>query len=350
MTVATEIDVQTAHDDMMASAEKVALEFLEQEHARWSGLDSEAGATIESIADLMRSGGKRIRPGFCITGYLAGGGAPGNPAVVAAAVALEFLHTSALIHDDVFDDSPLRHGAPAVHAKYAARHRALGWQGESRRFGESVAVLAGDLALGYADFFMAQAISAAPAVAGAWNELRAALQIGQHLDVVAAARFTGDPKLSRTIANLKSVNYTIHRPLLIGALLAGRADLSEAFEFYGLAVGEAFQLRDDLLDMFSDSDTLGKPAQLDLERHKMTPVLSLAIERDPAVRALVDGPEAGGAELRRRLLDSEMSGAVENHIAGLVVQGGAALADAGLAPERRAELISLAHAVAYRDK
>ncbi|MFJ4651888.1 polyprenyl synthetase family protein [Nocardia sp. NPDC088792] len=337
-------------NDMMHRVEKSALDFLEQEHARWSALDREAGATIETIAALMRSGGKRIRPEFCLSGFLAAGGDPHDESIIAAAVAVELLHTSALIHDDVFDESAIRRGAPAAHVKYATRHRDNDWRGDADRFGESVAILAGDLALGYADAFLAEAAGARPSVLAAWSEMRTELQIGQHLDVVAAARFTGDPKLSRTIAQLKSGNYTIHRPLLIGAILAGRPDLAAAFETYGLAVGEAFQLRDDLLDMFGDTDTLGKPAQLDLERHKMTLLLSLAIERDPAVRELVERPEAEADGLQRSLLASEMAAEVEKHIAGLVVAGGTALADAELEPGWRAELIALAHSVAYRDK
>ncbi|MFI5781892.1 polyprenyl synthetase family protein [Nocardia sp. NPDC051570] len=348
MTAVTGIySVRDTRNDMMERAEQSALEFLEKEYLRWSAVDREAGATIESIAELMRAGGKRIRPEFCISGYLAAGGDPDGRSIVSAAVALEFLHASALIHDDVFDDSAVRRGAPAVHAKYAAQHRAQGWQGEPRRFGESVAILAGDLALVYADIFMADAM---PTVTAAWGELRAELMVGQHLDVVAAARYSGDPQLSRTIARLKSGNYSVHRPLLIGALLASRPDLAQAYQSYGLAIGEAFQLRDDLLDMFGDTDTLGKPAQLDLETHKMTLLLSLAIERNSEVRELVETPGTGGAELQRTLLDSGASDEVETHIGDLVAQGGAALADADLEPGWRAELISLAHAVAYRNK
>ncbi len=348
MCAATGIySVQDTRNDMMKRAEQLALEFLEKEHKRWFALDSEAGATIESIAELMRAGGKRIRPEFCISGYLAAGGDPDGSSIISAAVATEFLHASALIHDDVFDESAIRRGAPSVHEKYAARHRAHGWQGESGRFGESVAILAGDLALVYADIFMAEAM---PAVTAAWGELRAELMIGQHLDVVAAARFAGNPQLSRTIAQLKSGNYTIHRPLLVGAILAGRPDLAQPFEAYGLAVGEAFQLRDDLLDMFGDTDTLGKPAQLDLERHKMTLLLSLAIERDDQVRALIDAPGTTSAQLRERLLESNISAAVEQHIGALVERGSAALADVGLEPGWQEELISMAHGVAYRNK
>ncbi|KAA0020220.1 polyprenyl synthetase family protein [Antrihabitans cavernicola] len=331
---------------MMDLVEKTAFEFLDKEYKRWYELDSEAASTVEAIADFMRAGGKRIRPKFCISGFLAGGGNPRDKSVISAAVALEFLHASALIHDDVFDESALRRGAPTVHENYAARHIAGDWRGDPRRFGESMAILAGDLALVYADLFMADAM---PAVTTAWSDLRAELMVGQHLDVMAAARFAGDPQLSRTIAQLKSGNYTIHRPLLIGALVAGRPDLSEPFESYGLVVGEAFQLRDDLLDMFGDTDTLGKPAQLDIERHKMTLLLSLAIERDSAVRSVVETPGTSAELLLKTLVESGMADEVERHIGELVDAGGAAIAYTDIEPGWRDELIEMAHEVAYRN-
>lgn len=274
-------------------------------------------------------------------------GDSGSDAVIAVAVALEFLHTCALIHDDVMDDSSWRRGVPTAHVRHAADHRTNQWQGESRRFGEGVAILAGDLALIYADDFMSEA---GPVVAEAWAELRAELIIGQHLDLVAAARFTSDPSLSRIIARVKSGNYTISRPLVLGALTAGRADLQQIFLEYGQAIGEAFQLRDDLLDLISDTKILGKPARLDFEQHKMTLLLSLAIARDPEVAALVTTPDGSAERLRTTLLDSGICDEVETQISDLVATGTKVITDADLDPEWRDELIEMAHAVAYRDK
>ncbi|MFI6040974.1 polyprenyl synthetase family protein [Nocardia sp. NPDC051321] len=333
--------------ELMKKAENLAIDFLEQEQGRWSALDKRAATPVDAIADLVRAGGKRIRPAFCISGYLAAGGDADGSAVVSTAAALELLHSCALIHDDVMDDSAWRRGAATVHQRHATEHRSGQWQGEPRRFGESVAILAGDLALIYADDFMA---GMTPMVAEAWRDLRAELIVGQYLDVAAAARFDSDPALSRTIAQVKSGNYTIHRPMVIGAILASRPELAPLYRTYGLAVGEAFQLRDDLLDLLGDTQTLGKPAQLDFEQHKMTLLLSLAMQRDPAVRELVVEPGATADRLRDALLDSGICGEVEVHINELVALGSEAISAADLAPGWRQELIAMAHMVAYRDK
>ena len=116
--------------------------------------------------------------------------------------------------------------------------------------------------------------------------------------MVAAAEFEVDPELSRWIAIVKSGRYTIHRPLLVGATLAGRPELERAFEEYGDALGEAFQLRDDLIDAFGDSSATGKPTGLDVEQHKMTLLMGLAMDRDRRTREIVLGAGHDPAELR----------------------------------------------------
>src|SRR5579859_4062632 len=124
---------------------------LAAETSRWSVVDPRAAVLVEVVAALVGSGGKRLRPMFCLHGFLSGGGDPARTAVaVDAAAALEVLHTFALLHDDVLDDSPLRRGEPTAHERHAARHRTAGWAGEPRRYGEGVAALAGDLAHIYA--------------------------------------------------------------------------------------------------------------------------------------------------------------------------------------------------------
>ncbi|MGV9680570.1 polyprenyl synthetase family protein [Nocardia sp. NPDC003482] len=332
---------------MMSRVERLSENILTQERMRWSALDEHAAMPIETIFDLFQAGGKRVRPMLCISGYLAAKGDPDRSPIISAAAALEFLHTCALIHDDIMDGSSLRRGAATVHQKYAAEHQANRWQGEARRFGESVAILAGDLALIYADNLMSAAM---PAVSEAWSELRAELVVGEHLDLLAAARFAADSELSRLIAQIKSGNYSICRPLVIGVLLAGRPDLIEAFRSFGVAVGEAYQLRDDLLDVLGNAEITGKPAHLDFEGHKMTLLLSLAMERSSAVRELLTDPGATPDLLYRTLCDTGICAEVESHIHGLVAEAQEALDGVELEPGWRDELISIARAAAVRDK
>ncbi|MGW7109164.1 polyprenyl synthetase family protein [Streptomyces xanthophaeus] len=334
-------------EDLLQRVEHRLGSFLAAERARYAAVDGHAVVAIDALIDLVTAGGKLVRPAFCLTGYLAAGGDADTPGIIDAAAALELLHISALIHDDILDDSTQRRGKPAVHVQHSALHEASGWQGESRRFGEGVALLVGDLALVYSDELMSHAPTGGFAE---WHHLRSEVMIGQYMDVAAAAEFNVDPGLSRLIALIKSGRYTIHRPLVVGAAAAGRADLAPALEEYGEAIGEAFQLRDDLLDAFGDSKETGKPAGLDFSQHKMTLLLGWALQRDAYIHTLITEPGHTPEEVRRRLIDTGVPQEVERHIADLVERGRKAIGDAPIAPEWRDELADMALRVAYRNK
>lgn len=340
-------DVRTG---LLARVEERTSALVAAERERWRTVDPRATLPIDAVARLLAAGGKRIRPAFCVSGYLAAGGDPGDPAVVDAAAALELLQAFALIHDDVLDDSPMRRGRPTVHRLFAAEHVARGWRGEPRRFGEGVAILAGDLAHIWADRLAAPL---PPAAREVWADLRTEMVIGQTLDIAVEAEFVTDPALARWIAVQKSGAYTVHRPLLLGAALAGRVDLAPRFEEYGRALGEAFQLRDDLMDAFGDAAATGKPTGLDFAGQKMTLLLTLAVQRHERVRALVAGagPDGwDGAALREELIRAGGPAEVERHIDELVEQACAAIARAPLGPGWPEELAVLARQVAYRDR
>ncbi|WP_405791534.1 polyprenyl synthetase family protein [Streptomyces sp. NBC_01506] len=331
--------VRRVTDDLLRRTEHRLRSFLTAERTHRAAVDERAATAVDALSTLVAAGGKRIRPAFCIAGYLAAGGDPHDPGIVAAAAGLEMLHVSALVHDDILDDSGRRRGQPTVHTVFSELHQTRGWQGESRRYGEGVAILVGDLALVYSDELMTQA---PPALLTEWHALRSEVLIGQYLDVTAAAEFCVDPQLSRLIALIKSGRYTIHRPLVMGANAAQRPDLAAAFATYGEAVGEAFQLRDDLLDAFGDSAQTGKPTGLDFSQHKMTLLLGWAMQRDEHIRALITEPGHTPEEVRARLLDTGVPHSVEQHIAGLVERGCAALAQAPVAPAWREELTAMA--------
>jgi geranylgeranyl diphosphate synthase type I len=332
---------------LMALVDERLGEFLADERARWTDVNHVSVPLIDAVATLVVAGGKRIRPAFCLTGYLAAGGDPAAPEVVDAAVALELLHTCALIHDDVMDESALRRGTPTTHTVHTALHADSGWQGDARRYGENVAILAGDLALVYSDHFMAGLSAEA---ARLWADLRTELLLGQYMDVRAAAQYTLDPELSRWIAVAKSGHYTVHRPLLMGAALASRPELSRFFEEFGVALGQAFQLRDDLIDMFGDATVTGKPAGLDFDQHKMTLLVALAAQRDPRVREFASGAGTDADQLRELLVETGVRAQTEQIIDDLVGAGCRAIAEAPIAGVWQDELAVMARQVAYRDK
>jgi geranylgeranyl diphosphate synthase type I len=253
----------------------------------------------------------------------------------------------ALIHDDVVDNSPIRRGRPAVHTKYAKLHANAGWRGESRRFGESVAILAGDLAHVFADSLTTHLPADARAI---WAELRAEMIIGQFIDIKAAAESEANADLARWIAVAKSGRYTIHRPLLLGATIGGRPDLAPVFEEYGVALGEAFQLRDDLIDSFGNSVATGKPVGLDFKQHKMTLLLALALQRDERVRDLVAKEPWDTQTLSGLLIETGVRVDVERRIDQLVDQACQAIDRAPVAMEWKKELAEMASLVAYRDR
>ena len=184
----------------------------------------------EAIEAFVLGGGKRLRPAFAYWGFRGAGGVDGDQ-VVTALAALEFVQASALIHDDLMDRSDTRRGEPAVHRRFATRHRAAGWGGDPDGFGDSAAILLGDLCLVWSDELLHSAGLDLRAVARArpvFDEMRTEVTVGQYLDVLTQA--TGDTSVERAskVARYKSAKYTVERPLLLGAALAdarrGRTD------------------------------------------------------------------------------------------------------------------------------
>jgi geranylgeranyl diphosphate synthase, type I len=247
---------------------------LATERERWSSFDSDLARPIDEIARLVLAGGKRLRPAFCHWGYVGAGGGDDDQIDIDAGSALELMHAFALFHDDVMDDAATRRGQPTTHALSAAEHAAAGWAGESRRFGDGVAILVGDLAFVYAD----QLMEAAPVEAvRLWNELRIELNIGQYLDIVGSVQRERRIEKAERICRYKSGKYTIERPLHLGALLAdpSRAgELLPQLSAYGLPLGDAFQMRDDVMGAFGDATATGKPVGGDLIEGKPTPLMA----------------------------------------------------------------------------
>ena len=325
-----------------------------EEIARWRPVDPALVAPLLSLRRLVEAGGKRLRPAFCHWAYVGAGGDPDDPRVVDAGAAFEMLHAFALVHDDVMDGSDTRRGERSAHLSYADEHRSGGWLGESRRFGEGAAILIGDLAHVYAD----QLLGDVPGdVARVWHELRLELNVGQYLDLVGTARADRGRALAHRIARYKSGKYTIERPLHVGAALAGRlGDLEGPLSAYGDPLGEAFQLRDDVLGAFGDPARTGKPVGQDLVEGKPTPLLAVATERagDGQATALDRVGRPGVSEdeiaaIQQVLVDTGALAQVEDLIDVLTTRAIDAIEAADITPEAREELTDLARFVASRD-
>lgn len=331
-------------------------ELLTGEIARWRAVDPVLVDPLRALQRLVDAGGKRLRPAFCHWAFVGAGGDPDDPRVVDAGAAFEMLHAFALVHDDVMDGSDTRRGERTAHLAFADEHRSAGWRGEGRRFGEGAAILIGDLAHVYADQLMGDVPRDVWSV---WHDLRLELNVGQYLDLLGTARADRDRLLAHRISRYKSGKYTIERPLHVGAALAGRlGDLGGPLSAYGGPLGEAFQLRDDVLGAFGDPGLTGKPVGQDLREGKPTPLLAVATERAGTVDGaatlldrvgdpgLTDGDVAA---LQRVLLDTGAVDVIDGLIDTLTGRAVDAIEAADIIPESRDELVDLAWFVASRD-
>ena len=328
---------------------------IDGELARWGELDPALIAPLASLSGLLLSGGKRIRPAFCYWAYVGVGGDPEAPLIVDVGAAFELLHAFALAHDDVMDGSSTRRGHRTAHLVFADTHREREWIGEARRFGEGVAILIGDLAAVYADVLLRDAPAAAIAV---WNELRIELNLGQYLDLVGTSEGQRDRRDAERIARYKAGKYTVERPLHVGAALAAperAAQLFAPLSAYGLPLGDAFQLRDDLLGAFGDETLTGKPVGDDLREGKPTSLLAIATATTTGVEAAqlarVGAADLGDDEIaaiQRVLLDTGAREELEAQISALADEAIAALDCVELIDAARDALIELARFVVRR--
>ena len=338
----------------------------------------------ESIAGLLASG-KRLRPAFCYWGWRGAGG-PDCPEIINAAAALELLHAGALVHDDLMDASDTRRGQPSVHRQFEARHAARRWHGSAGVFGMGMAILLGDLLICWTDeMFHASGLPGDALRRGrpVLDRMRTEVFAGQYLDLLGQA--TGDESVAGAlrVVEFKTTKYTIERPLHLGAALASAladpaaaggtagsgvesrdggmagagASLAAAYTAYGLPLGVAFQLRDDILGVFGDPAQTGKPAGDDIREGKRTVLLAIARARATAGQAQVIDrylgdpllDEAGTEEIRAAITATGAVEECERMIGRHVGEAIAALDGAPMSGEAREALAELAVTATARD-
>jgi len=333
-------------------------------------LGPDAVSFVRSAAETI-SGGKRLRARFCLTGWQAvadaGGrsGATAGADVVAAAGALEIFHAAALVHDDIIDNSDTRRGRPAAHRALQAAHGAAGWTGPSAEFGRSAAILLGDLLVAWSDDLFEEGLreaAHAPSARAEYARMRRDVTVGQYLDIAeeaAAGSVPDEEHAARAlrVATFKSARYSVQQPLTIGAALAGAtAAQRDALARFGLPLGLAFQLRDDVLGVFGDSALTGKPSGDDLREGKRTLLIAYARETVAAgarrtIDELLGNPtldEQQIASLQRTIVDSGALERVEQLIARYATEADRALSGAALDNAAVGALRDLARAAIAR--
>ena len=331
---------------------------------------------VDISRDLL-AGGKRFRALFCYWGWQAVASddafadrsvATGLDSVVLAATALEVFHAAALVHDDIMDNSDTRRGMPAVHRKFAQLHQDSNWLGSASDFGRSAALLLGDLLMGWSDELFAEGVSrlddlsARIAARAEFNLMRTEVTVGQYLDILEENAWARQPEstlLSRAnrVIVYKSAKYSVEAPLAIGASLGGASPAQvAALREFGLPLGVAFQLRDDVLGVFGDPALTGKPSGDDLREGKRTVLVALARERlTPSARRLLDellgDPELSDSQVELLQNTIDESGAVTELERLIEANTGVALeaiSDAPLSRSARDQLARLADTVIRR--
>jgi geranylgeranyl diphosphate synthase type I len=319
-------------------------------------------ALTAGLEEFALSGGKRLRPAFAYWGWRAVSSKDADAQVLLLFSALELLHASALVHDDVIDSSATRRGRPTTHMQFAALHRDRQWRGPADQFGISAAILLGDLALAWADDIVAGVDlpdDARSRVRRVWADIRTELLGGQYLDIVAEASAAESIASAMTVNTYKTASYTVSRPLQLGvAAAADRPDVHALFHEVGTNLGVAFQLRDDVLGVFGDPAVTGKPSGDDLRSGKRTVLLATAVE-------LADKSDAAAATLLRASIGTDLTdtqarelcgvieqlgalAAVEDQIAALTRRALSLLADAPIHPAAKTGLSELARLAANR--
>ncbi|MFD5892867.1 polyprenyl synthetase family protein [Streptomyces sp. NPDC060366] len=306
----------TSPPDLMSVRHKVSAALTSFLDAKDEAAPGTELLYLTSTLRAFLTGGKRLRSVLCVYGWQAAGGDGEMTAAIRAAASLELFQVFALVHDDVMDDSDVRRGRPSAHRALAAAYTDNGGpRGRAAAHGLGAAVLLGDLALVWSDEFLHTAgldpdrlAQVLPLVA----EMRSEVMYGQLLDLQTTGRLTGDVETALHVIRYKTAKYTVERPLHIGAAVAGAPpSVLDACTAFGIPLGEAFQLRDDLLGVFGDPARTGKPILDDLREGKATVLMALAVQRASTterrtLRGLVgrsDLDEDQAAEIRN-ILDS----------------------------------------------
>jgi geranylgeranyl diphosphate synthase type I len=338
-------------------------------------------APILSFSRDFLSGGKRFRALFCYWGWLSVHQAGTDHvdtalpstneslnAVVAVASALEIFHAAALVHDDIIDNSDTRRGGPSAHRRFEALHRGEGWTGSSEGYGTGAALLLGDLLLGWSDELLDEGLEFVGsrerrAARVEFNRMRTEVTAGQYLDILEERAWNAQPEseqLSRAerVIVYKSAKYSVESPLALGATLAGASPTQlESLREFGLPLGIAYQLRDDILGVFGDSLLTGKPSGDDLREGKRTVLIALARrELSLGSRRLLDEllgdrelSDAQIAMLQQTIRESGAVDTVERMISRNVERALSAISRSTLPPDARTQLADLAATVTRRN-
>jgi geranylgeranyl diphosphate synthase type I len=345
--------------DPLREAINTSLEsFIDRESAYLESIGSELVPVAEALKRFLLDSGKRLRPLFAAAGFVGNGGKL-DQASINAISSIELVHVCALIHDDVMDRSDTRRGAPSIHKLFEQIHLREKLNGSAEQFGFSSAILLGDLALVWAGKALHESGVASEQLVRSlpmYDEMRVELMAGQYLDVYEQSFASESIERSMKVARFKSGKYSIERPLHFGAALLSTSNF-DVYTKYGIPLGEAFQLRDDLLGVFGDPSETGKPAGDDLREGKRTVLIAATMERasnaeKKHLNNLLGKPDLTSAEVAEAQEIISECGAlqfVENTIGKKTIESLEALDTDSITPEANLFLRKMADVVTKRN-
>lgn len=349
-------------------------DFLAARKSEFETISSDLLPMLE-YAQTLIVGGKRFRGQFCYWSWHGHLGQANNTAnsdqqkaIAKICAALELFHAAALVHDDVIDQSDTRRSNPAVHKQFEQLHRQSGWAADAKRFGESAAIILGDLLLAWSSELFGNALLTAPnsAIEAACRDqfarMRVEVMAGQYLDILEENSASGRPvesavERANKVMLYKTAKYSIEAPLLIGAAFAGASESQlAALSSFAIPLGLCFQLRDDVLGVFGDPSVTGKPAGDDLREGKRTVLVALARagmnEADARefdeLLALGSLESSQISKMQNDIIAVGALAEVEKLIEQLGVQAVAELEKIAVSPEASSELHALAAQVINR--
>lgn len=291
--------------------------FFDRKIAEAARISSGAEGLMRVLREFTLRGGKRLRAGLAYHGHLCFSGRQ-TEALWSVATCLELVQSFLLIHDDVIDEDDTRRGDWTVHRHYADLHRERYGLQDPEHFGESMAILCGDLSLALAHEIvedLALEAKLRTAILARMNRMISHAIFGECMDVVAGVEAGVSKEDILAIGMLKTATYTVEGPLHMGALLGGaRKEDLERLSGYAIPLGKAFQIRDDILGLFGDAEKLGKPVGSDIREGKKTSLILETVERaKPVQRAFLQGV----------LGDRDATGEHIEEVRALVVESGA---------------------------
>lgn len=299
------IPIENPLNKCKSAVEKELTIFFNKKLAESEKISPESKQIVELLKDYSLRGGKRIRAALVYYGYKCFSN-KNIKEIIKASAAMELIQSYLLVHDDIIDRDDLRRNGPTIHKSYKDIFKKIYPSSDSVHLGNSMAILAGDLASSFANELINDIDIKEKYKAKASKKMNKVVKtviFGELLDIISALRPVTKIEIEK-IHRFKTASYTIEGPLHIGALLAGAKNKDlKVLSGYAVPLGEAFQLQDDILGLYGNEKQLGKPIGSDLREGKYTLLILKALEKATKLQKEKIKKALGSQKLTKKQLD-----------------------------------------------